>query len=336
MAGEIHYDRLILLMSDDELEKFCREWVEKKSGYVDVKRYAGPGDKGRDVVGFLTGQRHDGYWDNYQCKQYRRGIDRPQGLLAIGKVLYWAWKKEFTAPRYFYFVAPQGLSRKFEILIDKPNDLRDALIKDWDAVCAKSITRKETIALDPALKAFIEMYPFKNVKVIALDDMMADQAVKPLLFERWGADPGKYPPGVVPTAVQATEMRYVDELVTAYGERSKIVFHNHDAVLEHEDHGPDLRRQRERFFEADAFQKFYRDNTNPSVLSAFRRDIEHGVADRWSAPATDTLERVRSVMELAGVVAPAGPLAKYAHVPVKQGMCHHFVNDGEKSWKKEP
>ncbi len=336
MAGEIHYHRLILLMTDEELEKFCGEWVGKKSGYIEVKRFAGSGDKGRDVVGFLTDQRHAGNWDNYQCKQYRRGIDRPQGLLAIGKVLYWAWMKEFTAPRFFYFVAPQGLARKFEALIDKPDALRDALINDWDAACAKSITKKEKIALVPALKAFIEAYPFKNVKHLTLDDMMDDPAVKPLLFERWGADPGKYPAGVVPTIVQDTEMRYVDELVAAYSERAKVNFSNHDAVLAHEEHGPDLIRQRERFFEADAFQKFYRDNTNASVLSTFKKDIEHGVADRWSAPATDTLARVQSVMELAGVVAPAGPLARYGHVPVKQGICHHFVNDGDKSWKKKP
>jgi hypothetical protein len=52
MTGPIRYDRLILLMDDDELEMFCRSWTEKKSGYADVKRFAGSGDMGRDVVGF--------------------------------------------------------------------------------------------------------------------------------------------------------------------------------------------------------------------------------------------------------------------------------------------
>ena len=101
------------------------------------------------------------------------------------------------------------------------------------------------------------------------------------------------------------------------------------------DHGPDLRRQRERFFEAEAFQKFYRDNTSASVISGFRKDVQFGVVDRWNASAADTLARVEAVMELAGTVTPAGPLAKYAHVPVKQGVCHHFVNDGEMSWKRK-
>lgn len=334
MADDVRYDRLILLLDDEQLEKFCRDWVEKKSGYVEVRRFAGPGDKGRDVVGFKSDQRHDGAWDNYQCKQYLRGVSRPQGLLAVGKVLYWATQGEFKPPDNFYFVAPKGVARKLESLIDKPSEFRDALLSEWDTVCASSITTKASVPLDASLKQVIEEFPFKNVKALSLDDIMADAAVKPLLIEKWGADPGKYPPATVPTHISAAEMRYIGELVHAYSERAKADFPDHEAIFKHGEHGPDLRRQRERFFEADAFQKFYRDNTSADVISTFRSDVQLGVIDRWNAPAPDTLARVERVMELAGTITPAGPLAKYAHIPVKQGMCHHFVNEGELSWKK--
>jgi len=303
---------------------------------VEVKRFAGTGDLGRDVVGFVTEQRHDGVWDNYQCKQYRKGITRPQGLLALGKVLYWASKGHFTAPRFFYFVAPQGVARKLELLIDKPADLKKALIDDWDSVCGGSITQKETIPLDVTLRALIGTFNFQNVRVVAIDDMMADPAVKPLLIEKFGGDPGAYPPAVVPTDVQGAEMPYIAELVGAYCERAAVPFKDHEAVLADPDHGNDLRRHRERFFDADAFQKFYRDNTSAAVLANFRKDVQYGVVDKWKAPASDTLARVEAVMEHASIVQPAGPLAKYAHIPVKQGFCHHFVNDGELSWKKKP
>lgn len=56
---DVRYDRPILSMDDEELEQFCRAWVEKKLGYFEVRRYAGTGDLGLDVVGFLTDQRHD-------------------------------------------------------------------------------------------------------------------------------------------------------------------------------------------------------------------------------------------------------------------------------------
>ena len=334
MTQIVRYDRLILSMNADELEKFCRAWAERKGGYHEVKRFAGPGDMGRDVVGFLTGQRHDGPWDNYQCKQYLTAVNRSQGLLAIGKVLYWASQGEFTPPRHFYFVAPKGVARKLEGLIDKPAELKAALIADWDTVCATKITSKATVPLDAKVNAVIDAYNFANVHIIAIDDVMSDAAVKPLLIEKFGADPGKYPAAAVPADVQNLEMRYIEELVAAYGERAKEPFADHAAVLGDADHGPDLRRQRERFFEADAFQKFYRDNTSADVLSNFRRDVQLGVVDRWRAPAADTLARVEAVMAHASTVSCAGPLAKYGHVPVKQGLCHHFVNDGELSWKK--
>ena len=335
MTDFVRYDRLILLMDDEELEKFCRAWTEKKTGYVEVKRCGSTGDMGRDVVGFLTDKRHDDAWDNYQCKQYRKGVSRSQGLLAIGKVLYWASQGHFTPPRNFYFVAPKGLARRLELLIDKPSELKKSLIDEWDSICANSITKKAPIPLDAKIKAIIDAYDFKNVRTVTIDDLIDDPAVKPLLIEKFGADPGQYPPATVPTDVQGTEMRYIEELVVAYGERAKMAFADHDAVLADADHGSDLRRQRERFFEAEAFQKFYRDNTSTRVISGFRKDVQFGVVDRWNASAADTLARVEAVMELAGTVIPAGPLAKYAHVPVKQGMCHHFVNDGEMSWKKK-
>ncbi len=336
MPGDIRYDRLILLMDDEELEMFCRAWTEKKSGYVEVKRIAGTGDMGRDVVGFLTDARHDGPWDNYQCKQYRKSVSRSQGLLAIGKVLYWASQGHFSPPTNFYFVAPKGLARKLELLIDKPSELKKALIDGWATVCANSITRKVAVPLDAKVMGVINSYDFSNVRIVTIDDMMDDPAVKPLLIEKFGADPGKYPTAAVPMDVQDIEMRYIDELVEAYGERAKEPFANHAAVLANVEHGPDLRRQRERFFEADAFQKFYRDNTSASIISGFRKDVKFGVIERWKVSADDTLARVEAVMNHAATVTCAGPLAKYAHVPVKQGICHHFVNDGELSWKNKP
>jgi hypothetical protein len=52
------YDRLLLSLDDTELEEFVRQWVVRISQYVEVERFTGTGDMGRDVVVisvFLTG-----------------------------------------------------------------------------------------------------------------------------------------------------------------------------------------------------------------------------------------------------------------------------------------
>ena len=51
------YDRLIIALNDDELEGFVREWALRKTEYLEVQRFTGPGDMGRDVVGY-----RDIYW----------------------------------------------------------------------------------------------------------------------------------------------------------------------------------------------------------------------------------------------------------------------------------
>ena len=90
--------------------------------------------------------------------------------------------------------------------------------------------------------------------------------------------------------------------------------------------------QRERFYDADAFKRFYRDNTELDVLETFERDILHGVIDTCNANHIDALARVDSVMTQAAIVQVAGPLAQHAQVPVKQGVCHHFANEDRLQW----
>jgi hypothetical protein len=61
----------------------------------------------------------------------------------------------------------------------------------------------------------------------------------------------------------------------------------------------------------------------------------HGVIDTHWADHRDSLARADAVMTQAANVHPSGALAKYARVPVKQGICHHFANEGQLRWRKK-
>jgi hypothetical protein len=109
------YTRDILALDDAQLEQFMREWVDSKTcSYVEVTRFSGAGDRGRDVVGFLSKERHEGPWHNYQCKQYKNLLPVAKALCEIGKVLYYAFKREFSPPNSYMFVAPRGVVRNLE------------------------------------------------------------------------------------------------------------------------------------------------------------------------------------------------------------------------------
>src|SRR5262245_29467568 len=63
----------ILLYESGQWESFIHEWAHfcLRPDYVLVQRFAGAGDLGIDVAGFVDGQKLRGIWDNYQCKHYK-------------------------------------------------------------------------------------------------------------------------------------------------------------------------------------------------------------------------------------------------------------------------
>jgi hypothetical protein len=328
-------ERLILALPDTELEKFVREWVTLKKTYAGIQRFTGPGDMGRDVVGYLTQARHEGPWHNYQCKQYGRPVPLEVGLREIGKILYHAHKGEFTAPVAYYFVAPKGVVRTMRSLISKPNEFKATLLSKWDQYCAQGISEKGVIDLTPELKAFINGWNFARVESLSVDDMLGDAASKAVMVKWFGADPGPAPRGEAPADVEAHEMPYVRQLLDAYGERNRCEFADHEDVRGHEEFGPHLDLQRERFFDAAAFSRFYRDNTMSEEIETLQRDLHHGVVDTHRKQHADSLARVDAVMAQAANVHPSGVLSRYARVPVKQGVCHHFANEGRLIWRRE-
>jgi len=332
----IDYHRMVLTLDDKGLERFTRDWVSLKKGeYFEIQTFAGAQDLGRDVVGFITPARHEGDWHNYQCKQYtKHRLPLSEGLNELGKVLYYASRGEYTPPIKYFFVAPHGISRPLEKLMDKPSTLRETLLDEWDKHCGGKIIKGEVVPLNPKLKSVIESYDFSTVTRVTLDEMLAADRVSLVLHQHFGADPGPAPTGVVPADIQADELPYIGALVAAYAERDGVIYKGHAEINDHATHGLHLSAQRERFFDADSFKRFYRDNTAPETLPRFEREVVHGITDVHGRDYVDSLGRLEGVMAQAAVIQPGGPLATHAGIPVKQGLCHHFVNDGKLAWRK--
>lgn len=329
------YRRHILALDDDGLEEFVFAWMRHLTkGYAEVERFSGAGDMGRDDVGFLTRERHEGPWHNYQCKQLGRTLQPGSVLLEIGKVLHFSHIGAYLPPTGYVFVAPRGASRTAEHLIFNPSVFQTTLLERWDEVCAGKIERGTNHLLTASLRSHIEAFDFSSVSRIDVGGILADTASMPALVAKFGADPGPPPLGKVPDEVQDFEAPYVRELIDAYEERDGCNYPSHHDVSGHPDHGPHLRYQRERFFQADAFNRFYRDITLPEHLDALQDDVLHGVLQAYNSAHADGLSRVEAVMDKAASVQPAGPLATHARVPIKQGICHHFANEGKMKWRR--
>lgn len=324
----------IVELDDDQLEEFIDLWATQKSSqYLSVERVGGANDKGRDVIGFQTRSRHEGGWHLYQCKRKTRGVKLglPEALLELGKVFYHHSEGAYaTLPTKIVFVSPRGIVGPLMTLLHNPSKLSAALVENWNKDCKDKIANAP-VPLTDSLKALIEGYDFSNVEHLTAPLLAKDPAARPALVKILGLIPEEAPPGVTPPSIQPEELEYVDQLRRVYGEASGIEIQQADDILSHAVHGPHFRDQRNRFFDAEYFQRFHRDSTPPEALATFRDDIYHGVIDVHRQSHPNRLERLDAVMRHASML-PAGLIGRTVRVPVKQGMCHHLANEGRMKW----
>ncbi|KAB1080903.1 ABC-three component system protein [Methylobacterium soli] len=329
------YIRHVYAMTADQLELFVDAWMSrKKDSYAETEVWAGTGDKGRDVVGYLTNQRLDGPWHLFQCKQYRSALKLPDAIKELGKVFHHAAEDSYGLPEAYHFVAPRGVARPVQELVASPVRLRAAMLDRWDEFCAHRIVENAAIPLSPQIRSLIEGFDFSRVHTLDVHRMLKDEHIVPVLVHWFGHDPGAAPPGSVPAEVEDEELAYLRQLFDAYGEKAGETFADMAAVMAHGAHTEHLRRQRTRFYDAASFKRFYRDNTPEDYLGTFEDEIYYGVVDVHEGEHTYTLTRVDEVMAQAARIRPSGVLARYARVQVCQGICHHFANDGRLAWKR--
>ena len=133
------------LMDEDSFEDFIDEWAYYlKDKYVKVKSRRGAGDKGRDVIGVLA----NGDEDIYQCKHYGSTLNPSQMWIEFGKLCYYTFQESYKIPNKYYLVSPLGVGPKLGELIDKPEELKNGLIENWDSSCKNKISKKQEISLE--------------------------------------------------------------------------------------------------------------------------------------------------------------------------------------------
>jgi hypothetical protein len=321
-------------LDDGQLEEFVDLWATQKSKlYVRVERVGGANDKGRDVIGFLTRRRHEGDWHLYQCKRKTVGskLGLPEALLELGKVFYHHSEGAYaTLPTKIVFVSPRGIVGSLMTLLQNPSTIAAALIGNWDNYCKSKITNVP-VPLTDRLKVLIDGYDFANVEYLTAPMIVKDPDARPALVKVLGLVPEEAPPGAAPDSIQPEELEYVDQLRRVYAEAAGIDIKTADDILLHADHSQHFRDQRNRFFDAEFFQRFHRDSTPPEALAAFREDVYHGVIDVHRQRHPSRLDRLDAVMRHASTL-PAGLIGRVVRVPVKQGMCHHLANEGRMKW----
>lgn len=232
-----------------EWEVFIHGWQSGlKMKYLAVRRLGGPGDLGRDVVGFVDDKKFDGVWDNYQCKHYRTLLQSTEILVDIAKIVYHSSQGEYTPPRAAYFVTPRGVAKAGLDLLGSPTKLRQEVLTKWDAFLSSQISEATNCSLTPKLKSWIDSYNFGAFDWSKPEDMLGDYRKTGHWAERFDGVLPAALKGVVPPGIGSDESRYIRHLLDAYEDKTGGTFLDHSALGGNPELQSDLNKQRERFF----------------------------------------------------------------------------------------
>lgn len=327
----------LLTYSSEQWEDFVHEWVHYclKKSYQQVQRFSGAGDMGIDVVGFQDDQRLNGVWDNYQCKHYDHALTPTDVWPEFGKIVWYSFKGEYTAPRRYYFASPWGAGTKLSRLLGNATKLRDELIANWDKNVRASITSTQDVPLDAALRTYLDAFDFSIFKAKTALQLVDDHRSTPVHAARFGGGLPARPAAATPPALVApAESRYVTQLLGAYTEHTGASVPDPSAVptgklKEH------FHRQREAFYHAESLRVFARDSVPTGTFEALQQDIFDGVIDTHDASHADGYEKICSVTKAAREVQiTANALISCTKPKDRDGICHQLVNEERLQWTR--
>ncbi len=325
----------IKLFSDKQWEDFVLEWADSlRDQYGRVERCGGAGDMGRDVI--ATVKDGNGAWDNYQCKHYKESIKPTDVWIELGKLAFYTKRGDYTYPRRYYFIAPQGAGTKLSNLLKKPEDLRAGLIVNWDAYCRDAITSTQTVELDADLKAHIEGLDFSIFDATPPLRIIDGHSKTRWHVARFGGGlPPRPTPATPPIQPGDTETAFVRELLNAYSDHLKQPVKGVADLAQADDLSEHFGDSRLEFYSAESLRTFSRDTLPPGEFEKLQEEVHSGIRDEVRGDHADGYRRVVAVVKTARTL-PLGGHALHGRMAVRDhgGICHQLANDGKVRWVK--
>ena len=298
----------IKLFSDKQWEEFVLEFADSlREDYSRVERCGGPGDMGRDII--AVRKDDDSLWDNYQCKHYKDPL-RPSDIwVELGKLVYYTNRGDYSYPRRYHFVAPQGAGTKLSNLLKKPDELRAQLGANWEDHCRTRIKSTAAVELHDELRTYLDSLDFSIFEAIPPLRLIDQHAKTRWHVARFGGGlpgrPSVPAPPAIPTDLEA---KYLRE-------------HFSDSRLE--------------FYSAESLRTFSRDTLPPGEFEKLHDEFYSGISDEVRTDHEDGYRRVVAVVKTArSLQLTAHALITRLTVRDRGGICHQLANDDKVRWVK--
>lgn len=326
----------IKIMDDVAFEEFVTEWAYccKKAEYNIIQKIGGAGDKGRDIIAY----RPNGTVDYYQCKHYYEALAPSNVYVEFGKLCYYTFINKYPVPISYYIVAPKDVGPKLQDMLDHPNDLKSALIANWDDYCKTKIIRDESIVFSGDFRSYVEHFDFSIVHTYPISKVIDEHL--PTIYGkiRFGGISTTLPnPLPIPQVVQQEELVYVIELLKVYSEKNGTEDLTVEKLKQHAILFRHFTRQRKDYYSAETVRRFVRDTfTNSNQFDVLKEEVYNGIIDTCEKDYNDSYDRLTAVLEQVVAVSTAKSLLdsrlKCIGNDNKKGICHMLVNDQRIKW----
>lgn len=327
-------DQRIYFYSPDEWERFIVEWANAlDENYFQVKRHAGSGDLGLDVIGLLTDQGIDGDWDCFQCKHYEKPLAPGDAYAEMYKIIRGVVHQEFSLPRNYKFLAPKGCGQTLNRLLSSPAKLRQEFLK-WLQGKASPL-HKEANAGQARILSAANSFNYNIFKSEEIEDVLKVHRRSPYHALRFDGVSIRRSStlAVVPQDVdRQRESVYIKKLVEVYNERHGAEWLGVEDITEKasRDH---FNRQREAFFSAEDLRLTARDQVPPAVFTALQDEVFDGVVEVEQMDHPTGLQRLNEVtMAAARLQLTSNPLISITKQKDRTGLCHQLANDDRLNW----
>lgn len=327
----------IEFFSPDEWEEFTEEWASSLvSEYSKIARFAGSGDKGLDVVGFITNSTFDGGWDNFQCKHYDNPLQPNNIWVEIGKIIYYSFIGDYPPPRTYYFVSPKGVGTKLAKYLASPEQLKTESRSNWASHCQDDITSTQPIPLTGALLAYFDQFNFSIFSYKSSVELVNEHSKTAFHAVRFGGGLRTRPPvASPPDEIDSLESRYIQQIFEAYSDHTNETIPDVSCLNDKPELKKDFVRQRERFYSAESLRNFSRDTVPAGTFESLQEEVYQGVVDACESEHVDGLARMRGTILQSGQLSlTSNPLSSVMKVQDKQGICHQLANTDRLTWVK--
>jgi hypothetical protein len=328
---------MISFYDPDQFEEFVKEWVPALNAkYTLVERHGGSGDHGIDVAGYLSRERLEGQWHNYQCKRYAAALSWATAAQEMRKMFVSAAAGEFTVPTRYVFVAPI-ISRSLPRQFAKPTECRARFLQELSTTKDKLVTNL-THDQRGAVEDLAAATDFAMFECVDLDEMLELHKTTPHWADRFPYAPFEQGPKEMlpPPQHSKDEARYVQHLIDVYRERFPGRINSLEEVPNVGVVDAHLKRQREAFYAAEAVRVFARDATKPAYFEQVKKDVYDIVVEVADRSHPNGWDRHSAVMAVAGTVQLTPTvLVPFVETNARKGVCHHLANEDRLTWCRE-